>query len=185
MLEECDFIMIKITTPLTKEKIIDLKAGQEVLFSGVIYTARDQAHKRLVNMIDEGKELPITLEGNVIYYTGPSPAPFGKVIGSCGPTTSSRMDKYVLPLLKSGVIAMIGKGRRSEEVRNLISKYKAIYFLAPAGCGALISEKVKESKVVIFEDLGPEAIYCLKVESLPLIVGIDSYGNDIYNDQNR
>jgi len=157
-----------------------LKVGQEILFSGVIYTARDQAHRRLLELIKKGKKLPLDLKGQIIYYCGPAATPKGKPIGSCGPTTSSRMDPFIEPLLKKGLLAMIGKGRRSKEVKRLIKKYKAVYFLAPAGCGALLAGKVKAKKIVAFKDLGPEAIYRLKVEDFPLIVGIDSRGRSIY-----
>ena len=159
-----------------------LKAGQEILFSGTIYTARDQAHQRLVNLIKAGKKLPLDLKGKMIYYCGPTATPKGKVIGSCGPTTSSRMDNFVAPLLKQGLLAMIGKGRRSKAVRELIKKHQAIYFLAPAGCGALLAKKVIKNKLVAFKDLGPEAIYELEVKNFPLLVGIDSVGYSIYED---
>ena len=152
------------------------------MFSGVIYTARDQAHKRLVELIKAGKKLPIDLKGAVIYYCGPTATPKGKVIGACGPTTASRMDEFIAPLLKVGVVAMIGKGRRSAAARAAIKKYKAVYFLAPAGCGALIARYVLKNELVAFADLGPEAIRRLTVKDLPLIVGIDSQGKSIYQD---
>ena len=172
--------MKEVKTPLTKQIIGRLKAGHEVLFSGVIYTARDQAHKRLVKLIKNKNKLPLKLRNQIIYYCGPSATPKGRVIGSCGPTTSSRMDEFVGLLLGSGLIAMIGKGRRSKKVRDLIKKYKAIYFIAPAGCGALLARGVRSKKLVCFKDLGPEAIYRLEVENFPLIVGIDANGGDIY-----
>lgn len=171
--------MIELNGPLTKDKIKDFKAGQEVLFTGVVYTARDQAHKRLVDMINKNQALPFDLKDKVIYYAGPTPARPGDIIGSCGPTTSSRMDKYTLSLLKEGISAMIGKGQRSRETAKNIKKHKCVYFLAPAGCGALINEKIKKSEIIAFENLGAEAIYKLNVEKFPLIVGIDSNGNDI------
>ncbi|MCP4651786.1 MAG: TRZ/ATZ family protein [Candidatus Omnitrophica bacterium] len=155
-----------------------LKVGDEILFSGVIYTARDQAHQRLVKL----KKIPFDLEGEVIYYCGPSATPKGKVIGACGPTTSSRMDKFVEPLLKKGLVGMIGKGGRSKSVRQLIKKYKALYLVAPSGCGALLAQKVISKKIVCFKDLGPEAVYRLEVEDFPLIVAIDSFGRSIYED---
>ena len=158
------------------------KAGDEILFSGVVYTARDQAHKRLVGLIKAGKRLPIDLKNAVIYYCGPTATPKGKVIGSCGPTTSSRMDEFVEPLLRAGVVAMIGKGPRSKAVRSAIKKHRAVYYLAPAGCGALIARYVLKNESVAFADLGPEAIRRLTVKGLPLIVGIDNRGNSIYPD---
>ncbi|MDD4980775.1 MAG: FumA C-terminus/TtdB family hydratase beta subunit [Candidatus Omnitrophica bacterium] len=168
--------MKKINTPLTREKIKELKRGEEVLLSGIIYTARDQAHKRL---IQEKRPLP-GLKDAVIYYCGPTPAVKGKVIGSCGPTTSSRMDEFTPALLKKGVSAMIGKGRRSGEVIQAIKKYGAVYFLTYAGCGALLSKYIKKSTVVAYKDLGPEAIYKLEVKDFPLIVGIDATGKSLY-----
>ncbi len=164
----------KITTPLNKRELGKLNAGDEVYLSGIIYTARDQAHKRLADKI------PFNIKGAVIYYCGPTVKPKGKVIGSCGPTTSSRMDEFTPLLIKKGLAGMIGKGRRSKEVVLAIKKHKAIYFLALAGCGALLSKYVKSNKLVAFADLGPEAIYKLEVKDFPLIVGIDSKGNDIY-----
>ena len=172
--------MKKVGTPLRKKDIAGLKAGDLVFLSGVIYTARDQAHKRLERMIKQGKRLPLALKDQTIYYCGPTATPKGKVIGSCGPTTSIRMDGFVPGLLKKGLKGMIGKGRRSEKVRRSIKKYKAVYFLAPSGCGALIAGKVFSRRPVAFPDLGPEAIVALKVRELPLIVGIDSRGRDIY-----
>ena len=159
-----------------------LKAGKEILFSGVIYTARDQAHKRLVELIRKKKKLPFDLKNQIIYYCGPTATPKGKVIGSCGPTTSSRMDEFVEPLLKKGLLAMIGKGRRSAKVRRLIKKYKGVYFVAPAGCGALLAKKVISKKLVCFKELGPEAIHKLEVKDFPLIVAIDSKARSIYKD---
>jgi fumarate hydratase subunit beta len=165
---------------LTEQSISNLKAGDEVLASGIIYTARDQAHKRLLGAIQGKKKLPITLSGNIIYYCGPTPAPKGRIIGSCGPTTSRRMDEFTPLLLKAGLRGMIGKGARSESVRAAIKKYKAVYFLAYAGCGALLSQYVQKAVPVAYQDLGPEAIYQLEVEDFPLIVGIDSKGRSIY-----
>lgn len=172
--------MKRISTPITKKSIRNLKAGDEVLLSGVIYTARDQAHKRLDEIIKNKKKLPLDLENKVIYYCGPTATPRGKVIGSCGPTTSSRMDAFTEALLVKGLVGMIGKGRRSLKVRSLIKKNKAIYLIAPAGCGALLAKKVKRKKLICFKELGPEAIYQLEVKDFPLIVGIDAKGRDIY-----
>ncbi len=172
--------MKSIKAPFTKADLKKLRAGDEVLLSGIIHTARDQAHKRLVSLIEKGKKLPLDLNGQVIYYCGPTASPRTKPIGSCGPTTSSRMDDFIEPLLKKGLAAMIGKGRRSPKVKSLIKKYKCVYFIAPSGCGALLAKRVVENELVGFAELGPEAIRKLKVVELPLIVGIDSKGNDIY-----
>ncbi|MDP2941451.1 MAG: FumA C-terminus/TtdB family hydratase beta subunit [Candidatus Omnitrophota bacterium] len=161
-------------------RLRNLKAGDNFIFSGVIYTARDQAHKRLCEAIKKGKKIPIDLKGAIIYYCGPTKTPKGKIIGSCGPTTSARMDEFTPLLLQAGVAAMIGKGRRSPEARAALKKYKAVYFLTYAGCGALLARFVKKARPVAYRDLGPEAIYKLTVEDFPLIVGIDSKGRDIY-----
>ncbi|MHB8154478.1 MAG: FumA C-terminus/TtdB family hydratase beta subunit [Candidatus Omnitrophota bacterium] len=174
--------MKKINTPLDLNKIKSLKAGQEVFLSGTIYTARDQAHKRLVQAIKSRKDLPFELGDAVIYYCGPTQTPQGKVIGSCGPTTSSRMDAFTNLLLAKGLRGMIGKGNRSEEVRNGIRKYKGIYFITYAGCGALLSRYIKSAKTVAYADLGPEAILKLEVEDFPLIVAIDVNGGNVYGE---
>jgi len=170
--------MKRISTPLKEKDILSLRSGDEVLLSGEIYTARDQAHKRL--MKDLGKGRVFDIKDSVIYYCGPAKTPKGRIIGSCGPTTSSRMDAFTPFLLKKGLKGMIGKGGRSKEVRAAIKKYKAVYFLAPAGCGALISKYVKSAKLVAYQDLGPERITKLKVKDFPLIVGIDAKGRSIY-----
>ncbi|MFH1281172.1 MAG: FumA C-terminus/TtdB family hydratase beta subunit [Candidatus Omnitrophota bacterium] len=172
--------MKKINTPIDLNKIKLLKAGQEVFLSGTIYTARDQAHKRMIEAIKGGKRLPFELKGAVIYYCGPTQTSKGKVIGSCGPTTSSRMDIFTNPLLIKGLGGMIGKGSRSREVSGAIKKYKRIYFITYAGCGALLSKYVKSAKIVTYGDLGPEAILKLEVENFPLIVAIDTNGGCIY-----
>jgi len=172
---------MKIINESAIGKIRNLKAGDTVSFSGIIYTARDQAHRRLKDIIDRDGTTPFDLKGKIIYYCGPTQTPKGKIIGSCGPTTSSRMDDFIKPLLKKGLLGMIGKGRRKEEAKNLIRKYKAVYFLAPSGCGALLSKKVLYKKLVAFSDLGSEAVYKLKIKDFPLIVGIDSKGKDIYS----
>lgn len=163
-----------------KNKIQHLKAGDKFLFTGILYTARDQAHKRLVAALRAGKKLPIDLRGAVIYYCGPTKTPRGKVIGSCGPTTSSRVDEFTPILLKAGLRGMIGKGGRSKDVIAAIKKYKAVYFLTYAGCGALLAKYVKKATLLVYKDLGPEAIYKLEVENFPLIVGIDFRGRSIY-----
>lgn len=172
--------MRKISLPLTKDIAMALKAGDEVLLSGILYTARDMAHQRLFNALKNKKTTPISLKGQTIYYVGPTPAPPKKAIGSSGPTTSARMDEFTPLLLKTGVKGMIGKGIRSKEVVEAIKKYKAVYFLAVGGAGALLSMHIKECYPVAYYDLGPEAIYKLIVKDFPVIVGIDTKGNDIY-----
>jgi fumarate hydratase subunit beta len=171
--------MKKINTPLTEKVISGLKAGEEVLLSGIILTARDQAHLRLCGLIEKKEDLPIELDGQVIYYCGPTPSA-DNVIGSCGPTTSSRMDSFTPALLGEGVKGMIGKGRRSSEVREAIKHEKAVYFAAPAGAGAYLKSRVLACEVVAFPDLGPEAIHKLTVEDFPLIVVVDAEGADMY-----
>jgi len=170
----------RITTPLTQDVVLELKAGDEVLISGVIYTGRDAAHKRLIELLSRGEKLPIDLEGQVIYYVGPCPPKPGQVIGSAGPTTSGRMDPYTPTLIERGLKGMIGKGSRKPEVVEAMKKHRAVYFLAIGGLGALLAKRVKRAEVVAFPDLGPEAIYRLEVEDFPVIVGIDAYGNDLY-----
>lgn len=170
----------RIVTPLTKEAIKPLKAGDEVLLSGVIFTARDAAHKRFFDMARSGKRIPLDLEGAVIYYAGPTPPRPPRAIGSCGPTTSSRMDAFTPELINLGLSGMIGKGDRSEEVRKAIKRSGCVYFLATGGIGALLSTKVRSSRVVLFNELGPEAVYRLEVVDFPLIVGIDSKGYSVY-----
>jgi fumarate hydratase subunit beta len=172
--------MKKISTPLDLNKIKFLKAGQEILLSGTIYTARDQAHKRLGQAIKSHKALPFELSNAVIYYCGPTQTPKGKIIGSCGPTTSSRMDEFCGLILAKGLRGMIGKGRRGIKIRQAIKKYKGLYFITYAGCGALLSQYVKSVKIVAYQDLGPEAILKLEVENFPLIVAIDVNGGDVY-----
>jgi len=171
----------RINAPITDERVIEnLKAGDLVLISGVIYTARDAAHKRLVEALDRGEELPIDLKGQVIYYAGPAPAKPGKPIGSVGPTTSYRMDPYAPRLLKEGLKGMIGKGTRSKEVIEAIKRYKGVYFGAVGGAAAYLARCVKSAEVVAYEDLGPEAIRRLVVEDFPAFVVNDIYGNDLY-----
>ncbi|MFN4182010.1 MAG: Fe-S-containing hydro-lyase [bacterium] len=169
-----------LTTPLKDEDVAHLQAGDAVRLSGVIYTARDAAHKRLIQAIEEGKDLPIPLEGQVIYYVGPTPAPPGKVIGSAGPTTSYRMDVYVPQLLQKGLKGMIGKGARSSEVKEALKRYKAVYFASVGGAGALLSRYILSATVVAYEDLGAEAIRRLQVKDFPIVVINDIYGNDLY-----
>ena len=172
--------MRKIITPLTKEVRSKLKCGEELLLSGTIYTARDAAHKKIIELAQKRKKLPLNLKDAVIYYAGPTPEREDNLFGSCGPTTSSRMDNFTPLLLKKGLGAMIGKGRRSQEVKRLIKKHKAVYFLTVGGAGAYLAKRIKSSKLVSFKELGPEAIYELEVEDFPLIVGIDSKGKDIF-----
>ncbi len=172
--------MIKITTPLTPEQIKNLQAGDELLLTGAVYTARDQAHKRLCAALAEGRSLPFDLKGQIIYYCGPTQTPKDKIIGSCGPTTSRRMDEFTPYLLKNGLAAMIGKGDRSRQVQQALKKYRGVYFLTFAGCGALISKYIYSAKIIAYPDLGPEAIRELKVRDFPLIVAIDCKGKNIF-----
>lgn len=169
-----------ITTPITEEVTADLKSGDYVYITGIIYVARDAAHKRMTEALDEGKELPINIHDATIYYMGPSPAREGKPIGSAGPTTATRMDKYAPRLLDLGQKAMIGKGKRSKEVIDAIIRNKAVYFAAVGGAGALLSKCIKESETVCYEDLGAEAVLKLYVENFPVIVVIDCEGNNLY-----
>ena len=169
-----------IQAPLKKEELVNLKAGDYVYITGTIYSARDAAHKRMYETMQEGKEMPIELKHNVIYYLGPTPAKEGQVIGSAGPTTSSRMDKYTPLLLEQGLNGMIGKGKRSKEVIDAIVKNKAVYFAAVGGAGALLSKCIKKSEVIAYDDLGTEAIRKMEVENFPVIVVIDSEGNNLY-----
>jgi len=172
--------MKNVSSHNIRNDIAVLKAGDEVLFSGEIYTARDQAHKRLADLLAAGKELPIDLKDKMFYYCGPTATPAGKVIGSCGPTTSRRMDAFTPMMLNSGLIGMIGKGARNAAVLDAVKRHKAVYFAAPSGCGALLAKHVVAQDVVAFADLGPEAIRKLVVKDLPLIVVIDPAGNDLY-----
>ncbi len=169
-----------LEVPFSKEISKSLKAGDFVYLTGIIYTARDAAHKRMFEAIENNNNLPINIEDNIIYYMGPSPAREGNVIGSAGPTTSSRMDKYTPTLLDMGMIGMIGKGKRSTEVIDALIRNNAVYFAAIGGAGALLSKSIKESKVIAYDDLGTEAIRELKVEKFPAIVVIDSEGNNLY-----
>ncbi|MCR5796502.1 MAG: Fe-S-containing hydro-lyase [Eubacterium sp.] len=169
-----------LETPLTKEKVEDLKAGDYVYISGVIYSARDAAHKRIIEGLAEGKEIPFDIEDAIVYYLGPTPNREGQVIGSAGPTTASRMDKYTPTLLDKGLSGMIGKGKRSEDVINSMKKNKCVYFAAVGGAGALLSKCIVKSEVIAYDDLGTEAIRRLEVENLPVITVIDSEGNNLY-----
>ena len=169
-----------ITTPITAEVTRDLHAGDYVYISGIIYVARDAAHKRFMETLDQGDKLSFSLEDSVIYYMGPSPAREGRSIGSAGPTTASRMDKYAPRLLDLGQKAMIGKGRRTQEVIDAIVRNQAVYFAAVGGAGALLSKCIKKSELVCYGDLGAEAVLKLEVENFPVIVVIDSEGNNLY-----
>jgi fumarate hydratase subunit beta len=171
-----------LNTPLSAEDVKNLKAGDTVKLTGTIYTARDAAHKRLVDLLDEGKELPIPLEGQIIYYVGPSPTPPGKPIGSAGPTTSYRMDPYAPALLDQGLKGMIGKGGRSPEVVDAMKRNTAVYFAATGGAAALISRSITSAEIVAYEDLGAEAIRKLTVEDFPLIVAQDCEGGNVYEE---
>jgi fumarate hydratase subunit beta len=171
---------MKITSPLEEKVIEKLTAGTKVTISGVIYTARDAAHHRIIQALERGEELPFDLAGQTLYYMGPSPAPPGRVIGSTGPTTSSRMDRYTPRLLAAGIKAMIGKGGRSAEVREAIKKHKAVYLAATGGAGALLARTIKQAEVIAYEELGTEAILKLTVEDFPAIVANDIYGEDLF-----
>ncbi|MBQ9766104.1 MAG: Fe-S-containing hydro-lyase [Lachnospiraceae bacterium] len=169
-----------ISAPLSNDTIQNLHSGDYVYITGTIYTARDAAHKRMYEALENGNKLPISLENQIIYYMGPSPAREGRPIGSAGPTTSSRMDKYAPSLLDLGLKGMIGKGKRNQAVIDSIKKNQAVYFAAVGGAGALLSKCIKSSEVVAYDDLGTEAIRKLEVENFPVIVIIDSEGNDLY-----
>ena len=171
-----------IHTPITEEITADLKAGDYVYITGTIYTARDAAHLRMSEALDRGEELPIDLNNNIIYYMGPTPAREGRVIGSAGPTTASRMDKYAPRLLDLGLTGMIGKGRRKPEVTDAIVRNAAVFFAAVGGAGALLSKCIKKAEVIAYDDLGTEAIRKLEVENFPVIVVIDSKGRNLYDE---
>lgn len=170
----------KIMLPLKDEDIKSLRAGDSVLLSGSLITGRDAAHKRLYSLLEKGERLPVEIEGEVIYYVGPAPAKPGYAVGPAGPTSSYRMDKYTPALLDRGLRGMIGKGARTEPVLAAIKRNRAVYFAAVGGAAALISRSIKRSKVLAYEDLGTEAIYCFDVEDFPAIVVVDSYGGNVY-----
>src|SRR5512137_1692356 len=171
---------IRIKPPLSDQDVERLKIGDRVLISGIIYTGRDAAHRRLFDLLREGKNLPFDIQGQIIYYVGPTPAKPGQVFGSAGPTTSYRMDAYSPLLIEKGLKGMIGKGMRSDAVKEAIKKYKAVYFAATGGSGALLAKRIKKAELVAYEDLGPEAIRRIEVEDLPVIVVNDIFGNDLY-----
>lgn len=179
-MNDIDINLKNLTSKEKKEILSNLKAGQTILLSGTVYTARDAAHKRIANMIKIGERLPITLDGAIIYYAGPTPAKNGMVIGACGPTTSARMDKFTPTLYDLGVIATIGKGERDQEISLSCKKNKSLYFCAVGGAGALAATKIKKCDVVAFDDLGCESIKKLEFDKFPLIVATDSKGNDIF-----
>ncbi len=170
----------KMNVPISKEDAKSLKAGDYVYLTGTIYSARDAAHKRMSEALEKGEPLPFDIKGNVIYYMGPSPAREGRPIGSAGPTTAGRMDPYTPALLDLGMGGMIGKGKRTQEVVDAIVRNGAVYFAAVGGAGALLSQRIKSSEVIAYDDLGPEAIRKLEIENLPVVVVIDSEGNDLY-----
>lgn len=172
----------RLSAPLSDTDLAELRIGDIVLLNGVIYTGRDAAHKKLVELIDKGEDLPVDLQGQIIYYVGPSPAKPGKVIGSAGPTTSGRMDAYTPALIKLGLRGMIGKGSRNSAVLEAITSNKAVYFAATGGAAALISKCIKKAEVVAYPELGPEAIYRLEVEDFPVTVVNDIYGGDLYQE---
>ncbi|MEA4924030.1 MAG: Fe-S-containing hydro-lyase [Syntrophomonadaceae bacterium] len=169
-----------IKAPLSREDIVELKMGEEILVEGVVYAARDAAHKRMIEALQAGKELPFAPEGQIIYYVGPCPAPPGRVIGSAGPTTSGRMDAYAPQLIERGLRAMIGKGSRSQAVIAAMQKYGAVYLAAVGGAGAYLAQKIINAETVAYPDLGPEALLRLEVRDFPCIVAIDAQGNNIY-----
>lgn len=172
--------MKKITFPITEEQLLDLKAGDRVLASGYLYTARDAAHKRMYELIQSGKALPVDIKGQTIYYVGAAPAKPGYAVGPCGPTSSYRMDKYAPSLLELGLKVMVGKGMRNDEVISSMIKNKAVYLIAIGGAAALIAKSITKAELVCYEDLGTEAIYRYEVKDMPLIVGIDSKGRNVY-----
>jgi len=174
-------VTIELITPLTKDKIATLKSGDLVNISGILYTARDAAHKKISEILDRGDKLPLDLKDQILYYVGPSPAPEGKIIGSCGPTTSGRMDKYTPKLIELGLGGMIGKGLRDQHVIDSMIRYQSVYFGAIGGLGALIAETIISQEIVLFGELGTEAIRKLEVKNFPAIVIIDCYGNNLYH----
>jgi fumarate hydratase subunit beta len=172
--------MKRITLPIDNETIENLKSGDIVLLTGTLYTARDAAHKRLVAALEAGEPLPFPLENAAVYYVGPSPARPGRPIGAAGPTTAARMDPYAEVLIPAGLKVMIGKGQRSEQIKELIAKHKGLYLTATGGVAALIARAVKSCELIAYPDLGPEAVYRLEVEDFPAVVAYDCYGNDLF-----
>jgi fumarate hydratase subunit beta len=181
-LAEADSMVKKVMLPLTDEALAGLKTGDNILLTGTMYVGRDAAHKRMIEALDQGKPLPFDVKEQTIYFMGPSPARPGQPIGSAGPTTSGRMDSYSLRLIAEGLKGMIGKGVRSQEVKDAMKKYKAVYLAAIGGAGALISKSIKKSEVIAYEELGAEAIRRLEVEDFPATVVNDIYGGDLYQE---
>ena len=173
---------IRLTPPLSDADVESLKIGDRVLITGAIYTGRDAAHKRLTDLVEAGKPLPIDIQGQIIYYVGPSPAKPGRAVGAAGPTTSYRMDAYAPELIRLGLKGMIGKGARGQDVRDAMAEFKAVYFAAIGGAGALMAQAIKKAEIIAYEDLGPEAIRRLEVEEFPVIVVNDVWGNDLYEE---
>ncbi len=173
---------IRLNPPLKDEDIKKLRSGQKAIITGYIYTARDAAHKKMVELIENNKSLPFDPAGQIIYFVGPTPAKPGQVIGSAGPTTSGRMNKYSPVMLKAGLKGMIGKGEMGTEVTKALQEYKGVYFVATGGAGALIAKKISESEIVAYEELGPEAIRRLKVTDFPVIVAQDSHGGNLFTE---
>ena len=173
---------IRLTPPLSDADVQDLQIGDKVLISGAIYTGRDAAHKRLIDLILAGKPLPMDIQGQIIYYVGPSPAKPGRAVGAAGPTTSYRMDVYAPELIRLGLKGMIGKGARNQDVKDAMTRFKAVYFAAIGGAGALMAQAIKKAEVIAYEDLGPEAIRRLEIEEFPVIVVNDVRGNDLYEE---
>jgi len=176
---------IKLSTPLTDEEVSSLRAGAWVTLSGVVYAARDQAHRRLAALLEKGQPLPFDLQGAVIYYVGPTPPPPGRVIGSAGPTTAGRMDAFTPLLLKAGLKGTIGKGCRSRQVQEALVQYRAVHFSAMGGFGALLSRHIVDSRPIAYEDLGPEAVRRLVFRDFPAIVAYDCYGSSIYEQRSK
>ncbi|MCM8813512.1 MAG: FumA C-terminus/TtdB family hydratase beta subunit [Candidatus Omnitrophica bacterium] len=171
---------ITITTPVSRTMLQPLACGQQVRLNGILYTARDQAHRRMAQLLAGKKKLPFSLENQIIYYCGPNPAPAGRAVGACGPTTSGRMDAFTPALLSAGMAAMVGKGERSAAVIAAIRRHRAVYFATYSGCGALLSQHVQAVRLVCFGDLGTEAVYAFAVRDFPLIVAVDARGGNIY-----
>ena len=173
---------IILKPPLSDGDVEGLQIGDRVLITGAIYTGRDAAHKRLTDLVQAGKPLPLDIQGQIIYYVGPSPAKPGRTVGAAGPTTSYRMDAYAPELIRLGLKGMIGKGARNQDVRDAMEKYKAVYFAAIGGAGALMAQTIKKAEIIAYEDLGPEAVRRLEVEEFPVIVVNDVRGNDLYEE---
>lgn len=176
---------MKLSAPLSDEQVAQLHAGDKVEITGTIYVARDAAHKRMVEALDRGEKLPTDLKGQIVYYMGPSPTKPGNVIGSAGPTTSGRMDRYAPRLMAEGLKGMIGKGLRAQPVKDAIKQYKSVYFAATGGAAALIAQRIKKATVIAYDDLGAEALQKLEVEDLPVVVVNDMYGGDAYDDAKK